>query len=125
MGPLDLLTSRQALAQPMGLRSYDDARRRARSVHGPFESITIRQRGQTEYDLDADRRSPIHEHSGSWTHGNSSDLSQDRRSELGRGDHAGATGEKGAGHAAAFAVRFGAGAGHGGIADGRSHSARR
>jgi superoxide dismutase len=29
MGPLDLLTSRQALAQPMGLRSYDDARRRA------------------------------------------------------------------------------------------------
>src|SRR6202035_1879231 len=31
---------------------------------------------------------------------------------------------KGAGHAAAFAVRFGAGAGHGGIADRRSHSAR-
>ena len=50
MGPLDLLTSRQALAQPMGLRSYDDAPRRARSVHGPFESITIRQRGQTEYE---------------------------------------------------------------------------
>src|SRR5262252_11230193 len=97
MGPLDLLTSRQALAQPMGLRSYDDARRRARSVHGPFESITIRQRGQTEYDRDADRRSPIHEHSGSSTHGNPSDLSQDRRHELrrgDRGDNAGTTGEK-------------------------------
>ena len=26
------------------------ARHLERSVHGPFESITIRQRGQTEYD---------------------------------------------------------------------------
>src|SRR5215471_2100147 len=101
------------------------ARHLERSVHGPFESITIRQGGQTEHDSDADRRSPIHEHSGSSTHGNRSDLSQDRRYELRRGDHAGATGEKGAGHAAAFAVRFGAGAGHGGIADRKSHSARR
>src|SRR5215470_10200016 len=56
MGPLDLLTSRQALAQPMGLRSSDDARRRARSVHGPFESITIRREDRpnmTEMPIDA------------------------------------------------------------------------
>src|SRR5215467_14743369 len=56
MGLLDLLTSRQALAQPMGLRSSDDARRRARSVHGPFESITIRREDRpnmTEMPIDA------------------------------------------------------------------------
>src|SRR5215467_1367837 len=125
MGPLDLLTSRQALAQPMGLRSSDDARRRARSVHGPFESITIRREDRpnmTEMPIDAPPS----------TNTRAVRLTEIARIFLkigamsyGVGDHAGATGEKGAGHAAAFAVRFGAGAGHGGIADRRSHSARR
>src|SRR5262249_650343 len=73
------------------------------------------------------RRKPGHRRR-MWSYCLSCEGSQDRcvaRLALSYGVPGGATGEKGAGHAAAFAVRFGAGAGHGGIADRRSHSARR